>query len=171
MMGYGNYNTCTCFKKCIWWRLSSTFRAVSLWSKRTDAALFSKLFERIQCKINISLLLMQHIYISFALNPWYIYVVPFPSRSFVSPYTVLYKCVDMFPMIRVLLSGVKVTFEAILAVFHGHLVWHLGGILNGNCVMDIRHMFVIRYIGPLNSKHTSSASFSVTLLPSSLTFI
>ena len=99
-MGYGNYNTCTCFHKCIWWRLSSTFMAVSLSALMQHS--FSKLFKRSQCKINISLLLMQHIYISFALNPWYIYVAPFPSRSFVRPHTVLYKCVDMFPMIRVL---------------------------------------------------------------------
>ena len=39
--------------------------------------------------------------------------------------------------------------------------------MNGNCVMDIRRM----YIGSLNSKQTSSVSFSVTRLPSSLTFI
>ena len=77
----------------------------------------------------------------------------------------------MFPMIKVPLSGVELTFEAILAVFHGHLVWHLGGIMNGDCVMDFRRMFLIRYIGPLNSKHTSSVSFSMTPLPSSLTFI
>ena len=68
-------------------------------------------------------------------------------------YTVLYKFLDMFPMIKVLLSGVEPTFEAILAVFHGNLVWYLGGIVNGVCVMDIRRIFLIRYMGPLNSKH------------------
>ena len=57
---------------------------------------------------------------------------------------------DMFPMIKAL-SGVKPTLEAILAVFYGHLVWHLGGIVNGDCVMDIRRVFLIRYMGPLNS--------------------
>ena len=34
-------------------------------------------------------------------------------------------------MIKLLLSGVKLTLEAILALFHGHPVWHLGGIVNG----------------------------------------
>ena len=62
----------------------------------------------------------------------------------------------------------QLTFEAILAVFHGHLVWHLGGIVNEDCVMDIRHMFPIRYTGPLNSKHTSSVSAWSTTQPYSL---
>ena len=39
------------------------------------------------------------------------------------------------------------------------------GIVNRDCEMDIRRMFLIRYIGPLNSKRNSSASCSVTPLP------
>ena len=112
---------------------------------------------------------MQHTYIGFAMNSWYIYVVAFLWKSFWSAHTVFYKFLDMSPMIKELLSGVKLTFEAILIVFHGHLVWHLGGILNGDCEMDIHRMFLIRYIGPLNSKR-NSVSFFVTPLPSSLTF-
>ena len=70
----------------------------------------------------------------------------------------------MFHMIKAL-SGVKPTLEAIWKVFHGRLVWHLGGIMSGDCIMDIRHVFLIRYLGPLNSKHTSYVSFSVTPNP------
>ena len=49
-------------------------------------------------------------------------------------------------MVKELLSGVKLTFEAILAVFHGHLVWYLGGKVNVDCEIDIRRMLLFRYI-------------------------
>ena len=65
---------------------------------------------------------MQHTYIGFKLNSWYIYVVSFQEKSFWSAHTVLYKFLDMSPMIKELLSGVKLTFEAIEQCFTA--IWY-----------------------------------------------
>ena len=118
---------------------------------------FSKLFKRIQCKINISLLLMQTTIANatclhqFCIEPMIYLCCIITLKIFLN---CTYSYLEVFRHVphdkgTTLWCGTHVwSYLSSVSRSSGMTFgWHI----ERDCVMDIRRMFLIKYIGPLNS--------------------